>query len=245
MKNKGMTLIEVLFATAIFSFVSIALFALFKLGQSYWGRGMSYNAIQNDMRKISLLLEKLIRQSSYKAIKCYNIIYGRTTRDIIIIPYYNEDNFLCYACFIATTDMDRLDYSGSLYYLEFITNKKIYDSDIGNYTDERGYLLQNNQNAVTNGDATLMDNRITKQSIDEERITLQITATGENIDHTRRTVLILLSDNLLDFDVQKNQNSRMVIIRMSFIKRTIGEGTNQVIQSFLYGNPLNNDSGIF
>jgi len=236
MKNKGMTLIEVLFATAIFSFVSIALFALFKMGQSYWGRGMSYNAIQNDIRKISLLLEGLIRQSSYKAVKYYDITQNNMARDIIIIPYYNEDNFLCYACFIATTDRDGIDNSGFLYYLEFKTNKRLGDPNIANYTDQSRYLLKNNESS------NLINNPITKQSIDGNLIKLNITSTNENINPEKT---VLLSDNVFNFDVQKSQNSRMVIIRMSFIKRTIGEGTNQVIQSFLYGTPLNNDSEIF
>ncbi|MFN3995809.1 MAG: type II secretion system protein J, partial [bacterium] len=64
-KSKGMTLIEVLFATAIFSFVAITLFVLFKLGQTYWGRGMSYNLIQNDMKKTTTLLEKYLKQADY------------------------------------------------------------------------------------------------------------------------------------------------------------------------------------
>jgi len=241
-----MTLLEVLFATAIFSFVSIALFALFKLGQSYWGKGMSYNAIQNDMKRTSILLENILRQSSLKAIKFYDYSLAANSsikRDVIVAPYYKLDDQgndrLAYACFIATKDREEIDDSGYLYFVEFLTPVLFRDQDKSSYYTYNFYL---------NGSIISATNWPYKNGINSVNI---ITANGENIrtlsknNLSTRASTFLLSDNILSFDVRVDQNSGVVKVDISFVKRAIGDNTNQVIQNRIYVSPMNTTSGSF
>jgi prepilin-type N-terminal cleavage/methylation domain-containing protein len=247
-RNKGMTLLEVLFATAIFSFVSIALFALFKLGQSYWGKGMSYNAIQNDMKRTSILLENILRQSSSKAIKCYDYSLAANSsikRDVIVVPYYKLDDKgndrLAYACFIATKDREKIDDSGYLYFVEFLTPVLFSDSDKSIYTNYNFYFY-------LNGSTISATNWLYKNDINSVNIK---TADGKDIrtlsknNLSTRVSTFLLSDNILSFDVRVQQNSGVVKVDISFVKRAIGYNTNQVIQNRIYISPMNTTSGSF
>ena len=113
--RKGMTLVEVLFATAIFSFVAITMFALFKLGQSYWGRGMAYNLIQNDMKKTSSLIEKYLKQAYDESVSIVNS--GIPSRSSIFFVVQNEADSYDYLGFVATIDTILPDNTGYLYFL--------------------------------------------------------------------------------------------------------------------------------
>lgn len=128
-KPKGMTLIEVLFATAIFSFVSITLFVLFKLGQTYWGRGISYNLIQNDMKKTTTLLEKYLKQADFDI-----TIVSSTTpkRGAIFTVIQNEQGNYEYIGFVATSDMVPPDNTGYLYFIFFGSSTNLASFTVNN-----------------------------------------------------------------------------------------------------------------
>lgn len=207
--KKGMTLIEVLFATAIFSFVSITLFALFKLGQVYWGRGMSYNMIQNDMKKTSTLLEKYLKQSDIRYVYHYNA----GNRDSIVFPVLREDGMFEYIGFFSTTDEVAPDNTGFLYFITF----------------------RPAQNFA--GSPSFTPTPITRSNISNLSLTISSSTSRTTISQKN---IILLSDNISVFDVEKRDNDNLVIIRMSFLKRTIGEGTDQVVGASLFVTPMNN-----
>lgn len=209
--KKGMTLIEVLFATAIFSFVSITLFALFKLGQVYWGRGMSYNMIQNDMKKTSTLLEKYLKQSDIKYV--YLSSNASYQRDSIVFPVLREDGMFEYIGFFSTTDQVPPDNTGFLYFITF----------------------RPAQNFA--GSPSFTPTPITRSNISNLSLTISSSTSSTTISQKN---IILLSDNISVFDVEKRDNDNLVIIRMSFLKRTIGEGTNQVVGASLFVTPMNN-----
>lgn len=207
--SKGMTLIEVLFATAIFSFVSITLFALFKLGQSYWGRGMSYNMIQNDMKKTSTLLEKYLKQTSYgKVLIVNNSTTSNLPRDRMLFPVENERGLYDYVAFVATTDMDNVDGTGFLYFITFRPPQDV--ATAASFSSGDYSFLNINSIAITVGSSNLSNKNIT-----------------------------LLSNNILVFDVNRNDLTGSISINMSFLKKTIGEGTNQVVSGSLFAIPLN------
>jgi len=211
--KKGMTLIEVLFATAIFSFVSITLFALFKLGQIYWGRGMSYNMIQNDMKKTSTLLEKYLKQSDIKYVSVYPPSTTISQRDSIVFPVLREDGMFEYIGFFSTTDQVPPDNTGFLYFITF----------------------RPAQNFA--GSPSFTPTPITRSNISNLSLTISSSTSRTTISQKN---IILLSDNISVFDVEKRDNDNLVIIRMSFLKRTIGEGTNQVVGASLFVTPMNN-----
>lgn len=207
--KKGMTLIEVLFATAIFSFVSITLFALFKLGQVYWGRGMSYNMIQNDMKKTSILLEKYLKQSDIKYVSVYPPSTTVSQRDSIVFPVRREDGMFEYIGFFSTTDQTPPDNTGFLYFITFRPAQS--------FAGAPSFTL-----------SPLIRNNISNLSIDLGSLTIS----QKNI--------ILLSDNISVFDVERRDSDNLVIVRMSFLKRTIGEGTDQIVGASLFVTPMNN-----
>ncbi len=211
--KKGMTLIEVLFATAIFSFVSITLFALFKLGQIYWGRGMSYNMIQNDMKKTSTLLEKYLKQSDIKYVSVYPPSTTISQRDSIVFPVLREDGMFEYIGFFSTTDQVPPDNTGFLYFITF----------------------RPAQNFA--GDPSFTPTPVTRDNISNLSLTISLLT---SITAVPQKNIILLSDNVSVFDVERRDNDNLVIIRMSFLKRTIGEGTDQVVGASLFVTPMNN-----
>lgn len=211
--KKGMTLIEVLFATAIFSFVSITLFALFKLGQIYWGRGMSYNMIQNDMKKTSTLLEKYLKQSDIKYVSVYPPSTTISQRDSIVFPVLREDGMFEYIGFFSTTDQVPPDNTGFLYFITF----------------------RPAQNFA--GDPSFTPTPVTRDNISNLSLTIRLL---NSITAVPQKNIILLSDNVSVFDVERRDNDNLVIIRMSFLKRTIGEGTDQVVGASLFVTPMNN-----
>lgn len=198
---KGMTLVEVLFATAIFSFVSITLFVLFKLGQTYWGRGMSYNQIQNDMKKTVTLLEKYLKQSDFNSIIIVNVTSGR---DAVFATVQNERNEYKYIGFVPTADMVPPDQTGYLYFIYF-----------GYSNNYQSYSVNQVQGVTRN--------------------TINNISTNLQLNGNRKT--ILLSDNLGSFRVSREQQT--IRITLNFLKRTIGEATNQAIGASVFIIPLN------
>ncbi|MCS6955375.1 MAG: prepilin-type N-terminal cleavage/methylation domain-containing protein [Candidatus Calescibacterium sp.] len=217
MKNKGMTLVEVLFATAIFSFVAITLFALFKLGQVYWGRGMSYNMIQNDMKKTSTLLEKYLKQTDIAYVQVIQQI-SSIPRYAIFFPVQNEQGRFEYLGFISTIDRVAPDDSGFLYFVTFRT------------TDNSPTLSYNP--TVQSGSI----NQITRNNINT------LTIKGINLSPTASRSIVLLSNNIYVFEVRTNNLNRSVSIKMNFLKRTVGENTNQTIGASLFVITMNSFS---
>jgi type II secretory pathway pseudopilin PulG len=135
-KYKGMTLIEVLFSTAIFSFVAIALFALFKLGQTYWSKGIAYNTLQAEGKRILTLLQQDIKESDINKDLGYsyqtsvsNIFVGNqnVSRDGLLLSVPNPnyrggtgEDPVIYRAYIATSEKnDNQGGTGGFYLLEF------------------------------------------------------------------------------------------------------------------------------
>jgi prepilin-type N-terminal cleavage/methylation domain-containing protein len=134
--RKGMTLIEVLFSTAIFSFVAITLFALFKLGQTYWAKGIAYNTLQAEGKRILTLLQQDIKESDISKDKSYscpmlvsNILVGtqNVRRDglLLVIPnpnYKGDTNThpLIYRAYVSTKEQNNNQGGvGEIYLLEY------------------------------------------------------------------------------------------------------------------------------
>jgi type II secretory pathway component PulJ len=135
-KSKGMTLIEVLFSTAIFSFVAITLFALFKLGQTYWSKGIAYNTLQAEGKRILTLLQQDIKESDINKDSGYsyqtsvsNIFVGNqnVSRDGLLLSVPNPNYRggtgeypVIYRAYIATSEINNNQGgTGSFYLLEF------------------------------------------------------------------------------------------------------------------------------
>lgn len=212
-KNKrGMTLVEVLFATSIFSFVALILFFLFKLGQAYWSRGMAYNLIQNEMKKTSSLLEKYLKQTDVRYVQSFsNLEIPR--RSALLFPVQDEEGNIEYLAFIATSDQVLPDRSGFLYFVTFRTTETTPRMDIN----------------LTIGGSNI--NSITRQNINS--ITL-----SRNITHTRS--IVLLSNNISVFDARVNLSARTVTIKMIFAKRVVGENNLQSVGASMFVTTMNN-----
>ncbi|MCS7164810.1 MAG: prepilin-type N-terminal cleavage/methylation domain-containing protein [Candidatus Calescibacterium sp.] len=212
-KNKrGMTLVEVLFATSIFSFVALILFFLFKLGQAYWSRGMAYNLIQNEMKKTSSLLEKYLKQTDVRYVQSFsNLEIPR--RSALLFPVQDEEGNIEYLAFIATSDQVLPDRSGFLYFVTFRTRETTPRMDIN----------------LTIGGSNI--NSITRQNINS--ITL-----SRNITHTRS--IVLLSNNISVFDARVNLSARTVTIKMIFAKRVVGENNLQSVGASMFVTTMNN-----
>lgn len=215
-KNQcGMTLVEVLFATAIFSFVAITLFALFKLGQSYWARGMAYNLIQNELKKTSTLLEKYLKQTDIRFVQTIRIMIT-PARYAIIFPIQNEQGNIEYMAFIATNDQVAPDRSGFLYFVTFRTtdtNPTLADLAIGTTRiNENSPVSRQNINSIT-----LLPNRV----------------------NSRSRNIVLLSNNVSVFEARTNQQDRTVTIKMIFLKRVAGENTIQSVGASMFVTTMN------
>ncbi|MGC8733545.1 MAG: PulJ/GspJ family protein [bacterium] len=134
--RKGMTLIEVLFSTAIFSFVAITLFALFKLGQTYWAKGIAYNTLQAEGKRILTLLQQDIKESDISKDKPYsysmlvsNILVGtqNVRRDglLLVVPNPNykgntTTDPLIYRAYVSTSEQNNNQGGvGEIYLLEY------------------------------------------------------------------------------------------------------------------------------
>ncbi|MCX7972633.1 MAG: prepilin-type N-terminal cleavage/methylation domain-containing protein [bacterium] len=216
-KNKrGMTLVEVLFATSIFSFVALILFFLFKLGQAYWSRGMAYNLIQNEMKKTSSLLEKYLKQTDVRYVQSFsNLEIPR--RSALLFPVQDEEGNIEYLAFIATSDQVLPDRSGFLYFVTFRTTETTPKMDIN----------------LTIGESNISS--ITRQNINS------ITLSG-NITYTRSNTrsIVLLSNNISVFDARVNLSARTVTIKMIFAKRVVGENNLQSVGASMFVTTMNN-----
>lgn len=215
-KNKrGMTLVEVLFATAIFSFVAVILFFLFKLGQAYWSRGMAYNLIQNEMKKTSSLLEKYLKQTDVRYVQSFsNLEIPR--RSALLFPIQDEQGNIEYLAFIATRDQVLPDRSGFLYLVTFRTTETTPRMDI---------------NLTIGGSNISPTNPASRQNINS--ITL-----SRNIANTRS--IVLLSNNISVFDARVNLSARTVTIKMTFVKKVVGENNLQSVGASMFVTTMNN-----
>ncbi|MEN3015515.1 MAG: hypothetical protein ABDH21_05630 [bacterium] len=209
--KKGMTLVEVLLSTAIFSFVSICLFALFKLGQSYWGRGMTYNTIQNEMKKTTTILQKTLRQTDYRYIfHQNNTTLDDLPRDSIFFPLQTEKGDFEYVGIVCTIDRQQPENTGHLFYVRF---------KVSSSTQPSTFIVENITNIRSSNVRTL---RITG---------------GVN---SSEVIISGLSTNIYAFDILMNNMENTVTIRMNFVKRTVGENSTQTIGASLFVTPLNN-----
>jgi type II secretory pathway pseudopilin PulG len=230
-KSKGMTLIEVLFSTAIFSFVAITLFALFKLGQTYWSKGIAYNTLQAEGKRILTLLQQDIKESDIKKDSGYtpppisvsNIFVGsqNVNRDGLLLPVPNPNYRggageypVIYRAYIATSEENvNQGGTGSLYLLEF------------NHTSATDYDLP-----LSNIDSKL-NNLFYPDGFSKDDL--------KNLDNPRPIKVSLLSNNLFSFKANKNTNTigiSVVLMRKSFSDQKL-----QSVRFELEIAPANND----
>jgi type II secretory pathway pseudopilin PulG len=209
-KSKGMTLIEVLFSTAIFSFVAITLFALFKLGQTYWSKGIAYNTLQAEGKRILSLLQQDIKESDINKDSEYacttpvsNIFVGnqRVSRDGLLLSVPNPNYRgrageypVIYRAYIATSEKnDNQGGTGSLYLLEF------------NPTSATGY-----DSTWSDIDSNLR-NLFSQYGFSKNEL--------NSLANPSPTKVSLLSNNLFSFKTNKNSNTigiSVVLMRKSF-----------------------------
>jgi type II secretory pathway pseudopilin PulG len=209
-KSKGMTLIEVLFSTAIFSFVAITLFALFKLGQTYWSKGIAYNTLQAEGKRILTLLQQDIKESDINKDSVYtcpipvrNIFVGNqnVNRDGLLLSVPNPNYRggageypVIYRAYIATSEKnDNQGGTGSLYLLEFNpTSATGYDLTWDNIGSKLGLLFE--------------PDGFSKNELN-------------SLDDPRPIKVSLLSNNLFIFKANINTNTigiSVVLMRKSF-----------------------------
>jgi len=209
-KSKGMTLIEVLFSTAIFSFVAITLFALFKLGQTYWSKGIAYNTLQAEGKRILNLLQQDIKESDINKVSGYiyttsvsNIFVGsqNVNRDglLLSVPnpnYRGVEHPVIYRAYIATSEINNNQGgTGSLYLLEF------------NPTSATGY------------DSTWVDIDSNLRRLFSDGFSKNELASLNDPRGPRLTKVSLLSNNLFSFRANINTNTigiSVVLMRKSF-----------------------------
>ncbi len=226
--KKGMTLIEVLFSTAIFSFVAITLFALFKLGQTYWAKGIAYNTLQSEGKRILNLLQQDIKESdilkdnnySY-SLNVSNFLVGNQNvrRDglLLSVPnpnYKGEPNQhpVIYRAYIATSDRnDNQGGVGSLYYLEFMPTSAT------GYEDTRREIDFQLSNSFGDG---FLKNEI------------------NNLNDPRPTKVSLLSNNLFNFRVDKTNSS--IVINVSLMRKSFSDQKLQNVGFNIEIAPANN-----
>lgn len=228
-KYKGMTLIEVLFSTAIFSFVAITLFALFKLGQTYWSKGIAYNTLQAEGKRILTLLQQDIKESDINKDSGYaytipvrNIFVGiqNVSRDGLLLPVPNPNYRggtgeypVIYRAYIATSEKnDNQGGTGSLYLLEF------------NPTSATGY--EATRLSIDGNLRSLFSNGFSKDELN-------------SLNDPRPIKVSLLSNNLFSFKANKNTNTigiSVVLMRKSFSDQKL-----QSVRFELEIAPANND----
>ena len=228
-KSKGMTLIEVLFSTAIFSFVAITLFALFKLGQTYWSKGIAYNTLQAEGKRILTLLQQDIKESDINKDLGYayitsvsNIFVGsqNVNRDGLLLPIPNPNYRgrageypVIYRAYIATSE------------------KNDNQGGTGNF-----YLLEFNPTSATGYDQTWLSIDGNLRSLFSDGF-----SKGEltSLNNPRPSKVSLLSNNLFSFKANKNSNTigiSVVLMRKSFSDQKL-----QSVRFELEIAPANND----
>jgi len=209
-KYKGMTLIEVLFSTAIFSFVAITLFALFKLGQTYWSKGIAYNTLQAEGKRILTLLQQDIKESDINKDSGYtpppisvsNIFVGsqNVSRDGLLLSVPNPNYRggtgeypVIYRAYIATSERnDNQGGTGGFYLLEF------------NPTSATGY--DTTWSSIDSNLRSLFSDGFSKNELN-------------SLDNPRPIKVSLLSNNLFSFKANINTNTisiSVVLMRKSF-----------------------------
>jgi len=225
-KYKGMTLIEVLFSTAIFSFVAITLFALFKLGQTYWAKGIAYNTLQSEGKRILTLLQQDIKESDINKDSVYtyttsvnNIFVGRQNvrRDGLLLSVPNPNpnpHPLTYRAYIATNEInDNKGGTGSLYLLEF------------NPTSATGFdttwsSIDSNLRGLFNNDG-FSNNELS------------------NLSNPRPIRVSLLSDNLFSFEAHRSINT--ISISVLLVRKSFSDQKLQSVRFDLEIAPANNE----
>ena len=225
-KYKGMTLIEVLFSTAIFSFVAITLFALFKLGQTYWAKGIAYNTLQSEGKRILTLLQQDIKESDINRDSVYtyntsvnNIFVGsqNVRRDGLLLSVPNPNpnpHPLTYRAYIATNEInDNKGGTGSLYLLEF------------NPTSATGYdttwsSIDSNLKGLFNNDG-FSNNELS------------------NLSDPRPIRVSLLSDNLFSFEAHRSINT--ISISVLLVRKSFSDQKLQSVRFDLEIAPANNE----
>jgi type II secretory pathway pseudopilin PulG len=229
-KSKGMTLIEVLFSTAIFSFVAITLFALFKLGQTYWSKGIAYNTLQAEGKRILTLLQQDIKESDINKDSRYtyttsvsNIFVGsqNVSRDGLLLSVPNPNYRggageypVIYRAYIATSEKNNNQGgTGSLYLLEF------------NHTSATDYDLP--WISIDGNLRSLFSQGVSSRN-DIDRL-----------NNPKPIKVSLLSNNLFSFKANKNSNTigiSVVLMRKSFSDQKL-----QSVRFELEIAPANND----
>lgn len=227
-KLKGMTLIEVLFSTAIFSFVAITLFALFKLGQTYWAKGIAYNTLQSEGKRILNLLQQDIKESDISKDNIYtyslnvnNFFIGNQNvrRDGLLLAVPNPDYKgqageypVIFKAYISTSDQnDNQGGVGSLYYLEFNpTTATGYDSTWDNINSKL---------------STAFPDGFIKNELN-------------NLDNPRPRKISLLSNNLFSFGVDKTNSS--IIVNVILMRKSFSDQKLQNIGFNIEIAPANN-----
>ena len=240
-KSKGMTLIEVLFSTAIFSFVAITLFALFKLGQTYWSKGIAYNTLQAEGKRILTLLQQDIKESDINRDRDYikyrnypgavgevsNILVGsqNVNRDGLLLsvpnPKYSGragEYPVIYRAYIATSEKnDNQGGTGSLYLLEFKpTSATGYDQTWSDINSDISNLFS--QDGFSKGDL--------------DRIRL---------NNPRLSKVSLLSNNLFSFRANINSNTNTIGISVVLMRKSFSDQKLQSVRFELEIAPANND----
>ena len=230
-KYKGMTLIEVLFSTAIFSFVAITLFALFKLGQTYWAKGIAYNTLQSEGKRILTLLQQDIKESDINRVSLYkhdtsvnNIFVGsqNVRRDGLLLSVPNPNYVggpnaypLTYRAYIATNEInDNKGGTGSFYLLEFNptsptgfdTTLSIIDSNLSNLSS---YGFSNNELS--------------------------------NLSNPRPIRVSLLSDNLFSFEAEDHRSINTISISVLLVRKSFSDQKLQSVRFDLEIAPANNE----
>jgi type II secretory pathway pseudopilin PulG len=233
-KYKGMTLLEVLFSTAIFSFVAITLFALFKLGQTYWSKGIAYNTLQAEGKRILTLLQQDIKESDINKDSGYtyttsvsNIFVGsqNVSRDGLLLSVPNPNYRggtgeypVIYRAYIATSEKnDNQGGTGSFYLLEFKpTSATGYDLTWDNIDSKLGLLF--NQDGFSKNEL----NRLYD-------------------DDPRPIKVSLLSNNLFSFKANINKNTNTIGISVVLMRKSFSDQKLQGVRFELEIAPANNN----
>lgn len=235
-KSKGMTLIEVLFSTAIFSFVAITLFALFKLGQTYWSKGIAYNTLQAEGKRILTLLQQDIKESDinrdrdYIKYRDYLGTVGEVSNILVGSQNVNRDGLLL--------SVPNPNYRGGIgeypvIYRAYIATSEKNDNQggTGNF-----YLLEFNPTSATGYDQTWL-------SIDGNLRSLFSDGFSKNeltsLNNPRPSKVSLLSNNLFSFKANKNSNT--IGINVVLMKKNFSDQKLQSVRFELEIAPANND----
>jgi type II secretory pathway pseudopilin PulG len=230
-KSKGMTLIEVLFSTAIFSFVAITLFALFKLGQTYWSKGIAYNTLQAEGKRILTLLQQDIKESDINKDSVYtpppisvsNIFVGNqnVSRDGLLLPVPNPNYRggtgeypVIYRAYIATSERnDNQGGTGGFYLLEF------------NPTSATGY--DTTWSSIDSNLRSLFSDGFSKNELN-------------SLDNPRPIKVSLLSNNLFSFKANINTNTNTISISVVLMRKSFSDQKLQSVRFELEIAPANN-----